>query len=82
VTAEGSVQNGYNRNFVLLTMQDGRAKFKAWGTNIAAFKDGRHPTSLDSRLKDAPEIRSRLLNVLQYLQEYLNDGQLLSTGSY
>jgi hypothetical protein len=78
VTAEDSIQEGYDRNFVFLTMQDGRARFKAWGTNIAAFKDGRHPTSLDFRLKDGPEIRSRLLNVLEYLQEYLKDGQLLS----
>lgn len=79
MTPEDSVQIGYNRNSVLLVMQDGRARFKAWGTNIAAFRDGQLPTSLDFRLKDALEIRSRLLKVLEYLQEYLGDGQLLAT---
>lgn len=67
-------QNGYNRNFILLSSQDSRAKFKAWGTSIAALRKPSLPTSLEHRLRDAPEIRSRLLQVLTYLHEYLNDG--------
>lgn len=74
IEQETAIQNGYDRNLVLLTMQDSRAKFKAWGTSIAAFRKGHVPTSLDFRLRDAPEIRSRLLQVLEYLGEYLNDG--------
>lgn len=71
---ETAIQNGYNRNLVLLTMQDSCAKFKAWGTSIAAFRQVHVPTSLDFRLRDALEIRSTLLGVLEYLGEYLNDG--------
>lgn len=75
IEQETAIQNGYDRNLVLLAMQDSRAKFKAWGTSIAAFRQGHVPTSLDFRLRDALEIRSRLLQVLEYLGEYLNDGQ-------
>jgi len=79
---ESSAQQGINRSSVLLAMQDGRARFMAWGINIAAFRDGRLSTSLDYRLRDAPEIRGRLLSVLGYLQEYLNDGHLLFPQSH
>jgi len=74
IEQENASQNGYDRNLVLLSMLDARAKFKAWGGNIAAFRKPYLSTSLDFRLKEAPEIRTRLLQVLEYLQEYLNDG--------
>lgn len=70
-TAKG---NGYDRNLVFLAMQDARVRFKAWGNNIAAFRKGHLPSSLEFRLREAPEIRTRLLQVLDYLREYLNDG--------
>ncbi|TVY80276.1 NAP1-binding protein [Lachnellula suecica] len=73
-------QDGYDINHVVLAMQDGRAKFKAWGSNIAAFREKLHPTSLEFRLKDAPEIRSRLMQVLVYLQEYLQDAIQIISG--
>ncbi|KFY60055.1 hypothetical protein V496_05455 [Pseudogymnoascus sp. VKM F-4515 (FW-2607)] len=81
IEQETAIQNGYDRNLVLLTMQDSRAKFKAWGTSIAAFRKGHVPTSLDFRLRDAPEIRSRLLQVLEYLGEYLNDASEIILGN-
>jgi len=71
---ETAIRNGYDRNPVLLALQDARARFKAWGTSIAGFRKPHLPTSLDFRLREAPEIRTRLLQVLEYLQEYLNDG--------
>lgn len=71
---ETASKNRYDRNLVLLALQDARARFKAWGTSIAGFRKPHLPTSLDFRLREAPEIRTRLLQVLEYLQEYLNDG--------
>ena len=56
-------------------MKDASARFKAWGKGIAAFHDGYVKTSLDSRLREAPEIRGRALQILQYLQEYLHEGE-------
>ncbi|KFZ00936.1 hypothetical protein V501_10348 [Pseudogymnoascus sp. VKM F-4519 (FW-2642)] len=78
---ETAIQNGYNRNLVLLTMQDSCAKFKAWGTSIAAFRNVHVPTSLDFRLRDALEIRSTLLGVLEYLGEYLDDAYEIILGN-
>jgi hypothetical protein len=66
---------GYDTHLALLTMQDARARFKAWGESIAAFHDGLARTSLDFRLREAPEIRGRALQILGYLQEYLYEGE-------
>jgi hypothetical protein len=66
---------GYDTYLALLSMKDASARFKAWGESIAAFHDGCVKTSLDSRLREAPEIRGRALQILQYLQEYLHEGE-------
>jgi hypothetical protein len=66
---------GYDRDHALLTMQDARARFKAWGESIAAFHPGSVRTSLDFRLREAPEVRGRALQILEYLQEYLHEGE-------
>lgn len=68
-------QRGFDLESTRLTIEDARARFKAWGASIAAFHDGTLRTSLDSRLKEAPGIRGRTLQVLQDLQEYLHDGK-------
>jgi hypothetical protein len=65
----------YDRDHALLTMQDARTRFKAWGESIAAFHPGSVRTSLDSRLREAPEVRGRALQILEYLQEYLHEGE-------
>src|SRR3954466_15718302 len=59
----------YTHNLV----EDAKARFKAWGTNIAAFRHGTLRTSLDSRLSKAPGIRDSTLQVLGDLQEYLTE---------
>ena len=66
---------GINREITLLAIDDARARYRAWGTNIAAFHASGLRTSLDSRLKEAPSILSRTLQVLVDLREYLTDGQ-------
>lgn len=54
-----------------LTLEDAKARFRAWGTNIAAFHDSTQRTSLDARLKEAPEMSSRALRILGDLQDNL-----------
>lgn len=66
---------GYDTHLALLTMQDARARFKAWGDGIAAFHDGHVRISLDSRLREAPDFRRRAFQILEYMQEYLHEGE-------
>jgi hypothetical protein len=73
LTPDEAAERGVERNTALLDFQDAQAKFKAWGISIAAFRSELHPTSLGFRLRDAPDIRKRLCQVLKELREYLND---------
>jgi hypothetical protein len=73
--------SGYDTHLALLAIQDARARFKAWGESIAAFHDGPAKTSLDFRLREAPEIRGRALQILEYLQEYLHEGEKMPSPS-
>jgi hypothetical protein len=73
--------SGLDTHLALLTMQDARARFNAWGESIAAFHPGHVRTSLDFRLKEAPEVRGRALQILEYLQEYLHEGKKRRTPS-
>jgi len=57
-----------------LVIEDALARFKAWGTNIAAFRDGNLRISLDFRLREAPRVKGRALRILRDLEEYLDDG--------
>ena len=59
-----------------LVIEDAQARFRAWGTNIAAFREGKHRISLDYRLNEAPGIKRRTLQILGDLQEYLGDGKI------
>jgi len=59
-----------------LVVEDAQARFKAWGTNIAAFRDGNLRISLDFRLNEAPGVKSRAIRILKDLEEYLDDGRL------
>jgi Tfp pilus assembly PilM family ATPase len=56
------------------SIEDAKARFKAWATNIAAFRKGTVRTSLDFRLAEAPGIKGGTLQVLEDLEEYLVEG--------
>jgi hypothetical protein len=73
LTPDEAAKRGVERNTALLDFQDAQAKFKAWGISIAAFRSELHPTSLGFRLRDAPDIRKCLCQVLKELREYLDD---------
>ena len=68
----------YDPNIALPTMEDALARFRAWGSSIAAFQPGLAKTSLDSRLREAGGIRNRALKILEELQEYLHEGECFS----
>lgn len=65
---------GYDRDSSLFAMQDTFAHFKAWGNSIAAFQSVMVRTSLEFRLKEATEIRQRVLKILGNLQVSLYEG--------
>jgi hypothetical protein len=73
LTPDEAAKRGVERNTALLDFEDAHAKFKAWGISIAAFRSELHSTSLGFRLRDAPDIRTRLCLVLKELLEYLDD---------
>ena len=50
------------------------ARFRLWANNIGAFLSGDHRNSLDSRLREAPKIVSRITEFLDDLEEALDDG--------
>jgi hypothetical protein len=65
----------FDRDLSRSVIQDASSKFKAWAVNIAAFHKPQLRSSLDFRLKEATEIRERIVKILHGLQESLNDGQ-------
>jgi hypothetical protein len=71
---------GFDIESTRLAIEDARARFKAWGTSIAAFHNGRLRTSLDFRLNEAPGIRGRTVQVLRDLQEYLDEATSIVVG--
>lgn len=70
----------FDRDVVLASTQDARVRFKAWATNIAALQEAHLKSSLDSRLREATEIRGRLLKILEGLRESLIEAALIVTG--
>ncbi|KAH7327481.1 hypothetical protein BKA65DRAFT_68013 [Rhexocercosporidium sp. MPI-PUGE-AT-0058] len=77
---EVATANGFVRDDVLIRIQDAWPRFKAWATNIAALQEGHMKSSLDFRLREATEIRSRVLKILESLKESLNSAHLIVTG--
>lgn len=80
-TPEEADEVGFNREASLAMTQDAQSRFKAWGVNIAAFQKGHLQNSLDSRLKEAKDIRQRILRILKDLQESLQTASLIVSGS-
>ncbi|KAL2061158.1 hypothetical protein VTL71DRAFT_7431, partial [Oculimacula yallundae] len=72
--------NGFVREDVLIEIQDARPRYKAWATNIAALQESHLKSSLDFRLREALEVRSRVLKILESLRESLHEAELIATG--
>ncbi|RDW77569.1 hypothetical protein BP6252_05622 [Coleophoma cylindrospora] len=62
---------GFDRDRALSLVKESRAKFNGWAGSIAATQSGHLRSSLDYRLKDAVDIRKRILNILLDLRESL-----------
>lgn len=69
-----SQQSTFDLGFMQSTIEDAHTRFRAWGTNIAAFRNEKSRTSLDFRLAEAPRIKYRTVQVLEDLQQYLIEG--------
>ncbi|KAB8300154.1 hypothetical protein EYC80_000381 [Monilinia laxa] len=72
--------HGYDHDSSLFAIQDIFAHFKAWGNSIAAFQEVVVQTSLEFRLKEASEIKRRVLKILGNLQVSLHEATLIITG--
>ncbi|KAK0102755.1 hypothetical protein ONS95_006352 [Cadophora gregata] len=79
-TPEKAIANGFVHDDVLDKIQDARPRFKAWATNIAALQDGHLKSSLDFRLQEAKEVRSRVMKILESLNESLDVAELIVSG--
>lgn len=71
---DGPQQLTFDLGSMQSTIEDAQTRFRAWGTNIAAFRNGTFRTSLDFRLAEAPRIKYRTMQVLEDLQQYLSEG--------
>ena len=65
----------FDRDSSLLRMQGLFSHFKAWGNSIAAFQNVSIRSSLEFRLKEATDIRQRVLKILGNLQVSLHEGK-------
>ncbi|MAD85559.1 MAG: hypothetical protein CL912_21575 [Deltaproteobacteria bacterium] len=79
-TGASAAASGFSRDDILIKIQDARVRFKAWATNIAALQGGHLKSSLDFRLREATEIRSRLLKILESLRDSLSEAVLIVKG--
>jgi hypothetical protein len=74
ITLDNAKEYGYDRDLSLGIVQEAQARFKAWAVNIAALQKGHLRSSLDFRLKEATDIRRRILKDLGNLQDSLLEG--------
>lgn len=74
VSLDEGKPNGYDRDAALTTVEEAQSRFKAWAINIAALQRGHFRSSLDFRLKDAKEIRTRIVKVLKDLLQSISSG--------
>lgn len=57
-------------------LEDSRGRFNVWADNIGALQAARSKRSLDSRLKDAPVMRSAFIAGLNRLDQSLHRGMI------
>ena len=81
VSFEEAMANGYDRDATLTALEEAQSRFKAWAIGIAALQRGHLRSSLDFRLKDAKDIRTRILKVLRDLVQSISSGALEFLGS-
>lgn len=68
--------NGLGYGLPLSLVSDETERFKIWAGSIGAIHDpGRRDTSLDLRLKEAPEIAGQVLEFLESLAQDLDSGK-------
>ena len=79
-TAASITASGFSRDDILINIQDARVRFKAWATNIAALQGGHLRSSLEFRLREATEVRSRVLKILESLRESLSEALSIVKG--
>jgi hypothetical protein len=75
VTVESAVEIGFDSHSSLSLVLDARTRFNAWAKSIGALQPEHLKSSLDSRLKDATDIRQSIIRVLADLQESLHTGE-------
>lgn len=68
---------GFQQEPSIAVVEDAFVRFKAWAVPIAAFQPSHLPSSLDSRLKEATDIRTRILKILADLKVSLDAGKSL-----
>lgn len=74
-TLEQALDTGFDQNASLDLMEDARSRFKAWAVSITALQGAHFQSSLDFRLKEATEIRRRIVKILTDLEKSLHEGQ-------
>ena len=57
-------------------------RFRIWANNIGALQDASRTTSLEYRLRDAPKIVSRILELLDDMEETLGDSRSILAIPY
>jgi hypothetical protein len=55
-------------------------RLRIWAGNIGALQDSHLPTSLEYRLREAPKLVTRILNILEDVSDSLEDGKVLRSS--
>ena len=76
-TSEQALDTGFDRTSSQDFVQDARSRFKAWAMSIAALHGPNLQSSLDFRLKEATEVRQRIVRILTSLSGSLREGKWL-----
>jgi len=50
-------------------------RFRIWALNIGALQDAHLPTSLEYRLREAPKLVDRIVELLEDIEESIEDGK-------
>jgi hypothetical protein len=73
-TAAAASEIGFYQSPTSRTVEDACTRFIAWATDIAALQQPHLQSSLDSRLREATDIRQRIFKILADLEASLQTG--------